>query len=382
MQRVLTDMKFPSDWTQETVEKVDNNFRSKYPVGENGSGLNDKKAWRDLRLLDLAQHKLTYTDRDYRIVHYPLSQPNDQGQGLIQAIENGLKQVYKQVQIRLISNDQANQIDLSAEPWNLAGKNLGTNAIFCQLGGAKNVEYKQGHSVRFDISSVLNQLHINNSETLVTGPGAADATHVNINGELVFNMTLDQYNRIVNQRSYSSVITEKDQPCQDLYPHKTCGPFQHLMISSIDNKKSSILIEIDVQERLSDEDEEENNFVSIIRRSLKEYSKEPMALGGIFRVEKGTVKGHVMPDFVNEDLTTKAQVDQWLKFYDVDAPLNCLSVLLTEDINNAGFRLEHTHFFSNHGQAGHYHFDITPKQIHYHGYFILCDEAIMVDPVV
>jgi len=107
-----------------------------------------------------------------------------------------------------------------------------------------------------------------------------------------------------------------------------------------------------------------------------------MALGGIFRIEKGTVKAHIMPDFVDEDLTTKQQVDQWLKFYDMQAPLNCLSVLLTEDINNAGFRLEHTHFSSEHGQAGHYHFDITPKEVHYHGYFILCDEAVIVDPVV
>lgn len=134
MQRVLTDMSFPSDWTQETVEKVDNHFRSKYPVGENGNGLNDKKSWRDQRLLDLARHKLTYTDRDYRIVRYPLSVPNDQGQGLVQAIESELKQVYKQVKIRLVPNDEANKIDLSAKPWNLAGTNLGTNGIFCQLG--------------------------------------------------------------------------------------------------------------------------------------------------------------------------------------------------------------------------------------------------------
>ncbi len=134
MQRVLTDMNFPADWTQETVEKVDNYFRSKYPIGENGSGINEKKLWRDQRLLDLAKHKLTYADRDYRIVRYPLSVPTDQGQALIQAIENELKQVYKQVKIRLVSNTEANVIDLSGEPWNLAGSSLGTNGIFCQLG--------------------------------------------------------------------------------------------------------------------------------------------------------------------------------------------------------------------------------------------------------
>lgn len=134
MQRVLTDMNFPSDWTQETVEKVDQYFRSKYPIGENGSGLNDKKSWRNERLLDLAKHKQTYADRDYRIVRYPLYVPTDEGQSMIQAIENELKHVYKHVSIKLITNNQANTIDLSAQPWNLAGSSLGTNGIFCQLG--------------------------------------------------------------------------------------------------------------------------------------------------------------------------------------------------------------------------------------------------------
>ncbi|CAF2900281.1 unnamed protein product [Rotaria sp. Silwood2] len=382
MQRVLTDMNFPSDWTSETIEKVDKYLRSKYPIGENGAGLNDKRLWRDQRLLDLAKHKLTYPDRDFRIARYPLFIPTDQGQSMVRSIENELKQVYKQVKIRLVPNDEVNTMNLSAEPWNLAGANLGTNGIFCQLGGAKNVEFKQGHSIRFDISSVLDQLRIKNEQTLIIGPGAADGTYLCCNGELVFNMTLDHYNRVITQRSYSSIITKEEQPYQNLYQAKTCGPFQHMMISSIDHTKSTILFEIDVQERLSDENEEENNFISIIRRSLKQYSKEPMALGGMFRIEKGTIKAHVMPDFANEDLIVKEQVDQWLKFYDMQAPLNCLSVLLTEDIDNAGFRLEHSHFFSDHGQAGHYHFDTTPKEVHYHGYFILCNEAVIVDPVV
>ncbi|CAF5138675.1 unnamed protein product, partial [Rotaria magnacalcarata] len=212
IQRVLADMNFSSDWTQETIEKVDKYFRSKYPVGENGSGLTDKKLWRDQRLLDLAKYKQTYTDRDYRIVRYPLFIPNDQGQSMIQVIEKELKQVYKHVKVRLVQNNEVKEMDLSAEPWNLAGSSLGTNGMFCQLGGAKNVEFQHGHSIRFDMSSVLDQLHINNKETLVIGPGAADGTYLNTNGELVFNMTLDQYNKVITQRSYSSIVTQEEQP--------------------------------------------------------------------------------------------------------------------------------------------------------------------------
>ncbi len=82
------------------------------------------------------------------------------------------------------------------------------------------------------------------------------------------------------------------------------------MISPIDHTKSTILFENDVQEGLTDEHEEENNFISVIRRSLKQYSKEPIVLGGIFCIEKSIIKVHAMPDFFNEGLTTKQEVDQ------------------------------------------------------------------------
>ncbi|CAF3787945.1 unnamed protein product, partial [Rotaria sordida] len=218
IQHVLIDMNFPTDWTQENVEKSNNYFHSKYPI-------------------DLAKHKQTYADRDYRIVHYPLSMPTNKGQARIQAIENELKQINKQIKIRLVPHNEANIIDFFAEPGNLAATNLGTNEIFCQLG-------------KF------------------------------------------------------SIVTKEDEPYQNFYQPKTCGQFQHILISSTNCAKSTILFEIDVKKRLTDECKEENNFISVIRYSLKQYSKEPMVLEGIFRIEKGIIKVHVMPDFLNEDLIT------------------------------------------------------------------------------
>lgn len=143
MERVLTDMKFPTTWMPETVEKVDGYFRSKYPVGPKGEGLNEKKLWRDQRLLDLAKHKQSYVDRDYRIFRYPLTVPEDQGQSLLGAIEKTLKQVYKQVKVRLVPGSEASTMDLSGEPWNLAGANLGSDGIFCQLGNLRFVELNE-----------------------------------------------------------------------------------------------------------------------------------------------------------------------------------------------------------------------------------------------
>ncbi|CAH2222792.1 ester hydrolase C11orf54 homolog isoform X2 [Pelobates cultripes] len=67
-------------------------------------------------------------------------------------------------------------------------------------------------------------------------------------------------------------------------------------------------------------------------------------------------------------LITDDDVDQWLKFYEMKAPLICQSVFVSHD---PGFdlRLEHTHCFSHHGEGGHYHTDTTPDTVQYHGYF-------------
>ena len=42
-------------------------------------------------------------------------------------------------------------------------------------------------------------------------------------------------------------------------------------------------------------------------------------------------------------------------------------------------RLEHTHCFSDHGAGGHYHYDSTPEQAEYLGYFTVCDRLFRID---
>ena len=42
-------------------------------------------------------------------------------------------------------------------------------------------------------------------------------------------------------------------------------------------------------------------------------------------------------------------------------------------------RVEHFHCFSEHGQGGHYHFDTTPNEVEYRGYFMLADYVYRVD---
>lgn len=64
------------------------------------------------------------------------------------------------------------------------------------------------------------------------------------------------------------------------------------------------------------------------------------------------------------------------------APVICLSVFLSRDTSNMGLRLEHTHFYSQHGDGGHYHFDTTPKEVEYEAYLVPAEEVFRINPPI
>jgi len=49
-------------------------------------------------------------------------------------------------------------------------------------------------------------------------------------------------------------------------------------------------------------------------------------------------------------------------------------------VQGLDLRVEHTHCFSAHGEGGHYHYDVTPKDVRYVGYFSIAERIYRVDP--
>lgn len=42
-------------------------------------------------------------------------------------------------------------------------------------------------------------------------------------------------------------------------------------------------------------------------------------------------------------------------------------------------RIEHFHCFSDHGEGGHYHYDVTPDDVQYTGFFSLAEKVYRID---
>lgn len=101
-------------------------------------------------------------------------------------------------------------------------------------------------------------------------------------------------------------------------------------------------------------------------------------MGGVFLLKSGRVKLHVMPDFSTSPLCSDDDVNQWLQYFEAAAPLICLTTFHSVDLGQ-DLRMEHTHCFSGHGDGGHYHYDTTPDQVNYEGYFNVARTLFRID---
>ncbi|KHJ95241.1 hypothetical protein OESDEN_04825 [Oesophagostomum dentatum] len=128
------------------------------------------------------------------------------------------------------------------------------------------------------------------------------------------------------------------------------------------------------------------NFPEAIRKGLAEHYGEKLfysrcvSLGGIFLLREGEAKLHVMPDFPGCPFKSTEEIDKWLRFFTMKAPLVCASVFHSYDPGHK-LRMEHTHCYSEHGDAGHYHYDTTPETVVYEGWFAAAEKIYRIDEV-
>lgn len=56
-----------------------------------------------------------------------------------------------------------------------------------------------------------------------------------------------------------------------------------------------------------------------------------LGLGGMFEVKNGKVKQHIMPDFSDTPLTTEEELNNWLRFYEMETPLIAVGTFVSAE---------------------------------------------------
>ena len=295
-----------------------------------------------------------------------------------EALQNGLIKNYQQVEVSV-------QDCPNLKEWGCPAEGISGNERIIDVGGEPYMHDPKHLGAEFDYEEISRKIGSEKSYALGAGSGAMSCLDGHC-GELVINenlITSESKSIIARVGTNKKCITEK-------YTARKHGGLGNVYYT--DGVKGKV-IKIKIKGRSGDQGSLPQAMRKALTDNLPIKDNEHIALAGIFRVLKGQIKSHVQPDYADikheyYDAKQMKCVKDFLQFYEPVGPeLQGYSVLWTGDPTGGNLDLresgEHTHFhsYTKENVAGHYHFDVTPNDIEYEGYFNIAKEVHRVNNI-
>ncbi|CAK7206917.1 hypothetical protein SEUCBS139899_009724 [Sporothrix eucalyptigena] len=303
---------------------------------------------------------------------YVLSPPSLEE--LAAVLQEGLKKHFESVSVEVTHSP-----DLRKAPFHLASEGISGNERIGDVGGPHNMRPLPNLDHKYRLRDMMDLMEM--GDGLIIGAGAGPFHHVGVNTELMPNLSYSNGTEN-NQTRFAKIVPPTDSN------HNTdnaTSQFAHCCQPLPNSADSALLTNIygsdgapgNVLKIVAKVRTGELGFPESIQEALRCKYSQPISLGGVFILHKGKATIHVMPDFSKEPRLPGVK-DTWLKYFDVSAPLTCLSVFHSSD---PGLRLhpQHTHCFSDHAEGGHLHYDTTPAEVEYEGYFNTAKAIYRID---
>lgn len=291
----------------------------------------------------------------------PLSPPTLEE--LVEPLTSGLSSNFEHVSVSIVTCP-----DLRQAPFNLAAPGLSGNPRIADIGGPPNLAPTPKLDRKYSFLEMAKLMEMGSYGSLL-GASAGPFHILGVNSELMPNLSFDG-ETITNRTHYAKIDENGECLCEEIST-PDCGLMANLFGS--DGSPGSVL-KVEAKIRTG-----KPNFTETIQDALNaKFGERVISMGGVFVIKKGKANLHVMPDFSQTPLKSREEVNNWLKYFDMDAPLTCLSVFHSHD-PGLDLRIEHTHCFSAHNQGGHYHDDITPKEVDYEAYFNVAEVLYRID---
>ncbi|TVY30246.1 Ester hydrolase-like protein [Lachnellula hyalina] len=282
---------------------------------------------------------------------------------LISPISTGLSSNFQDSSVAVVSCP-----DLRQAPYNLAAPGLCGKPRIADVGGPANLAPSPKLDRKYSFIDMVRLMEMGHSGAVI-GASAGPFHIVGVNSELMPNWSYEE-DAVVNRTHYAKIDEEGGCLCERLNS-EDFGLMANLFGSE---GSPGRVLKITAKIRTGDD-----NFTSTIQKALKaRFGDRVVSLGGVFVIKKGKANLHVMPDFSRTPLKSRDEVEKWLRYFDMSAPLVCLSVFHSHD-PGLDLRMEHTHCFSDHNEGGHYHDDITPADVEYEAYFNVADVLYRID---
>ncbi|KAG7154592.1 ester hydrolase C11orf54 homolog [Homarus americanus] len=257
--------------------------------------------------------------------------------------------------------------DLRNKPYCLKGRGLCGSPRLGDVGGVPNLIPEVKMDKVYDIKKLAVSVDLPNA--FIVGAGAGPHNFVGVNSELMANVKMGE--NPSNGSLISKIDAAGNYKLMDLPDSETrCALMLNMFASE---GQAGKVLKIWAKKRTGD-----TNFVTCLRQALENHFREkPVGLGGTFRLVKGHAKCHVMPDFPSAPLTCDEDVNKWLCFFDMPAPMVFLSTLISKD-PGLDLRVEHSHGYGD-DCGGHYHYDTTPDTVEYEAFYNVAEFIYRVD---
>ena len=295
-----------------------------------------------------------------------------------EALQSGLIKNYQQVEVSV-------QDCPNLKEWGCPAEGISGNERIIDVGGEPYMHDPKHLGAEFDYEEISKKIGSEKSYALGAGSGAMSCLGGHC-GELVINenlITSESKSIIARVGVNKKCIAEK-------YTARKHGGLGNVYYT--DGVKGKV-IKIKIKGRSGDQGSLPQAMRKALTDNLPIKDNEHIALAGIFRILKGQIKSHVQPDYADikheyYDAKQMKCVKDFLQFYEPVGPeLQGYSVLWTGDPTGGNLDLresgEHTHFhsYTKENVAGHYHFDVTPNDIEYEGYFNIAKEVHRVNNI-
>ncbi|KAL4876945.1 hypothetical protein BJY04DRAFT_231230 [Aspergillus karnatakaensis] len=312
---------------------------------------------------------------------------------LAPVISRALKQNFTHASAQIIQCP-----DLRQPPFGLAAPGLCGDPVIADVGGQANLFPTPNFNAKFSLLSLAKDMQMSPERGFVLGAGAAPWQDIGHNAELAPNLSwaartgeradfreegsLDVVNgtRVVEvvQGAEKGEETAEAIKCRHS-PTANCA----LMVNLFGCRgETGPVMKVTARTRIGVE-----SFTNAIRAGLRQHYGEDrqVSLGGVFLLKAGRAKFHVMPDFPRPEelpFTDRKKLEnEWLRYHTCEAPIVCLTVFHSADLEGLGLRMEHTHCFDLDGgrKGGHYHYDLDGGDVEYEAYLNVAETLYRID---
>ncbi|XP_043282029.1 ester hydrolase C11orf54 homolog isoform X2 [Venturia canescens] len=261
--------------------------------------------------------------------------------------------------------------DLTKSPFGLADSGLGGKPVILEIGGPAFLLPLVQREKLYDVRPILKRVNYG-EKAFVVGAGAGPWPYLSRNAEMIMNVSFGPGNVLKNETRLAWVNQNEKCVLEDSIGSDTrCALLANLYASE---GKAGKVLRVHAKKRTGDLD-----FIATMQKALAaKYTDKLVGMGGAFLLKEGKVHQHVMQDFSKTPIRNVTELNNWLRFYNMSAPLVALGTFVSAE-TELDLRVQHFHSFGHQGEGGHYHYDTTPETVEYLGYFNVCEKLYRVD---